>query len=32
MSKVVKGDHNDLGWREYSDELKALIYRIMHLV
>jgi hypothetical protein len=32
ISKVVKGDRSDLGGREYSHELKALIYTMVEVV
>jgi hypothetical protein len=32
ITKVVTGDHSELVGREYSDELKGLIYRMMDMV
>jgi hypothetical protein len=32
MMKIMRGDHNDLSEREYSDGLKALICRMMDMV
>jgi hypothetical protein len=32
MMKIMRGDRNDLSGREYSDGLKALIYRMMDVV
>jgi hypothetical protein len=32
LSKVLRGDYNELGEREYSEVLKALIYMMMDVV